>query len=154
MYRGHVKTISFVERSPFDESFFQTESDRGNNCFYWKWDDDLSKLQRRVSTKGWKEEFIEPFWSRSNVLLDPFMNRIPVTGSIIFLHWDERKKKKRKIMKAREGKKWDYFFFFFVDEFLEKLQIRKFGLNWKKKYWKSRNISISKYCLQIDTTFI
>lgn len=57
------------------------------------------------------------------------MNRIPVTGSIIFLHWDERKKK-RKIIKAREGGDEIISFFFSSGKnFLEKLQIRKFGLN-------------------------
>lgn len=132
VYRGHVKTISFVERSPFDESFFQTESDRGNNCFYWKWDDDLSKLQRRVSTKGWKEEFIEPFWSRSNVLLDPFMNRIPVTGSIIFLHWDERKKKKKN-NESEGGEEMRLFLFFFRRWIFRKTADSKIWIKLKKK---------------------
>lgn len=56
------------------------------------------------------------------------MNRIPVTGSIIFLHWDERKKKKKN-NESEGGEEMRLFLFFFVDEFLEKLQIRKFGLN-------------------------
>lgn len=106
---------------------------------------------KKSSTKGWKEEFIEPFWSRSNVLLDPFMNRIPVTGSIIFLHWDERKKKKKN-NKSEGGGGWDYFFFFFIREKLfRKTADSKIWIKLKKKILKERNFSISKYCFQIDT---
>lgn len=84
----------FIEHPLVDESFFQMESDRGNNClFCWKWDG-LSKLQRRLHAKGWEEEFIEPFRPGSNVPLDPFMNHIPATGSIAFL---AEKKEEEKI---------------------------------------------------------
>lgn len=83
----------FIEHPLVDESFFQMESDRGNNClFCWKWDE-LSKLQRRLYAKGWEEEFIEPFRPGSNVPLDPFMNHIPATGSIAFLAEKKRRKK-------------------------------------------------------------
>lgn len=83
----------FIEHPLVDESFFQMESDRGNNClFCWKWDG-LSKLQRRLYAKGWEEEFIEPFRPGSNVPLDPFMNHIPATDSIAFLAEKKRRKK-------------------------------------------------------------
>lgn len=93
-----------------------------------------------TTCRSCKEEF-PPKGGKKNLLnhFDPgqtfFWIRLwIVTGSIIFLHWDERKKKKRKIMKAREGKKWDYFFFLFFRRWIfRKTADSKIWIKLKKK---------------------
>lgn len=136
MYRDYVKTISwnvlhsmsrFSKRNQTEEIIVSIGNGT-TTCRSCK-EEFYQRVERRIY---WtiliqvKRSFGSVYESYSGDRLDNF----PPLG------WKEEKKKNNK---SEGGGGWDYFFFFFSSgkNFLEKLQIRKFGLNWKKKYWKS-----------------